>query len=156
MLRRRVAAAGVVLALIVGAAACSDADDTGGSGEKAPSVTSGRVAAEAPAPGSSLSPADFGAAAQLPGTVLVDVRTPEEYAEGHLEGAVLIDLQDEAAFLDRLAALDPAGSYAIYCRTGNRSAAAMEHFEQAGFGSYYDLAGGITSWTDDGGAVVTD
>lgn len=150
MLRRTTAAVGVVLALVFGATACSDSD------EGSLSITGGPTATAAPVSGASLSPEDFAAAAQRPGTVIVDVRTPEEYAEGHLEGAVLIDLQDEAAFAEQVAALDPAGTYAIYCRSGNRSAAAMEHFAQRGFESYYDLAGGIGSWTDSGGSVVTD
>jgi phage shock protein E len=156
MLRRTTAAAGVVLALLLGATGCSGSDSGSGDDAASLSITSGPTATAAPDTGSSLSPDDFAAAARIPGTVIVDVRTPEEYAEGHLEGAVLIDLQDEAAFAQRVAELDPAGTYAVYCRTGNRSAAAMAYLEQAGFASYYDLAGGIGSWTDDGGEVVTD
>lgn len=154
MLRRTTAAVAVVLALVLalglGATACS------GSEEGSLSITDGASATAAPEAGSSLSPEDFAAAARIPGTVILDVRTPEEYAEGHLEGAVLIDLQDQAGFAEKVAALDPAGTYAVYCRSGNRSAVAMEQLAQRGFESYYDLAGGIESWTDSGGAVVTD
>lgn len=56
-------------------------------------------------------------------TVVVDVRTAAEYAEGHLQGAVNVDVQD-AGFADAVAELDPGVPYVVYCRSGNRSAAA--------------------------------
>ncbi len=159
MSRRLLAAAAATLALLAGTAGCSDdadePDGPDGAGQSL-SVTTGPTASAAPEVGSSLSPAEFAAAAQRPDTVVLDVRTPEEYAEGHLEGAVLADLQDPARFEAAVAELDPALSYAVYCRTANRSAVAMDHLAQAGFGSYYDLAGGIDAWVDAGGVVVTD
>lgn len=69
---------------------------------------------------------------------LVDVRTPAEYAEGHLEGAVNIDAQ-EAGFVARAAEeLDPVGSYILYCRTGSRSAAAAKQLRVLGFTDVVD------------------
>jgi phage shock protein E len=156
MSRRLLAALAATLALAAGAAGCSDdADDPGDAGQTL-SVTAGPTASAAPGLGSSLSPAEFAAAAQRPDTVLLDVRTPEEYAEGHLEGAVLINLEDPSEFEAGVAELDPGLSYAVYCRTANRSAVAMDYLAQAGFGSYYDLAGGIEAWVDSGGVVVGD
>lgn len=70
--------------------------------------------------------------------VIIDVRTPEEYAEGHLEGALNLDLnsgQFEAAIPD----LDPDQAYLIYCRSGNRSGQAQTLLHDAGFASVVDL-----------------
>lgn len=65
--------------------------------------------------------------------VVLDVRTPAEYAEGHLEGAINLDVQDEARFASGMEELDPEAAYVVYCRTGNRSAAAIEILEENGF-----------------------
>lgn len=70
--------------------------------------------------------------------VVVDVRTPEEYAAGHVEGAINLDVQSDG-FDARLATLDPAAATFVYCRTGNRSAAAAERMADAGFDDVTDL-----------------
>ena len=62
---------------------------------------------------------------------------------------------ESAAFAQTLATLDPAKNYAVYCRSGNRSKAAMTAMQQAGFGHLFDLAGGIGAWQSAGGRVVT-
>lgn len=64
-------------------------------------------------------------------TVIVDVRTPAEYADGHLEGAVNIDVQSPE-FDAEIAELDTEGDYVVYCRSGNRSAQAASRMESAG------------------------
>ncbi|UYN84595.1 MAG: rhodanese-like domain-containing protein [Microcella sp.] len=66
------------------------------------------------------------------GTVVIDVRTPAEFASGHLEGAVNLDVQS-ADFEARVAELDPAGSYFVYCRSGNRSGQAIDRMRALGF-----------------------
>lgn len=65
-------------------------------------------------------------------TAVIDVRTPAEYSEGHLEGALNIDVQgmDFAAEVQKL---DVAGTYVVYCRSGNRSGAAIEQMKGMGF-----------------------
>ncbi|MDO9590965.1 MAG: rhodanese-like domain-containing protein, partial [Microcella sp.] len=55
-----------------------------------------------------------------PGTIVIDVRTPAEFASGHLEGAINIDVQS-ADFDSRISELDADGTYFVYCRSGNRS-----------------------------------
>jgi rhodanese-related sulfurtransferase len=123
-------------------------------GGDALSLTSATPAASAPAAGSSLAPAQFASAAKRPGTTLLDVRTPAEFATGHLPGAINVDVSSRD-FLARLDQLDRAGTYAVYCHSGNRSAAALQLMAQAGFSSAFDLSGGLQAWQDAGGQVVT-
>ncbi len=80
---------------------------------------------------------------------LVDVRTPAEFAQGHIADALLIDFK--AADFDALCAekLDKARPVAIYCRSGKRSAAAAQRLVTAGF-EVYNLQGGILEWTGGG------
>ena len=62
---------------------------------------------------------------------IIDVRTPDEFATGHLEGALLLDVQ--SAEFDALAAeLDPEASYIVYCRSGNRAGTAIERLAALG------------------------
>ena len=63
--------------------------------------------------------------------VVIDVRTPEEYDAGHIEGAQLLDIQS-ADFAAGMAELDADQTYVVYCRSGNRSAAATEQMQAEG------------------------
>lgn len=79
------------------------------------------------------------------GAQMLDVRTKEEWNEGHLKGAKLVTVT-EAGFLDKAkAALDPKKAVVVYCRSGRRSAIAAEQLRAAGF-MVYDMQGGITAW----------
>ncbi len=71
-------------------------------------------------------------------TAVIDVRTPAEFAEGHLDGAVNIDLQS-AEFATSIAQLDPAGSYVLYCKSGNRAGQALTLMEDQGFTTVVNL-----------------
>jgi phage shock protein E len=88
-----------------------------------------------------------------PGLVVLDVRTPEEFAQGHLADAVNLDFY-AADFGDRLAQLDPAISYVLYCRSGNRSGTTAEMMTELGFEEVYEVDGGILAWEADGRPVV--
>ncbi|PKQ14704.1 MAG: rhodanese-like domain-containing protein, partial [Actinobacteria bacterium HGW-Actinobacteria-8] len=81
-----------------------------------------------------------------PGVTVIDVRTPAEFADGHLPGAVNINVEDPT-FPDAIAALDATADYAVYCRSGNRSRVAMDYMTQAGVTRTVGLEGGITAWT---------
>jgi phage shock protein E len=78
------------------------------------------------------------------GAVLVDVRTPAEFADGHLEGAVNVDAQADD-FADRIGELERDESYVVYCASGNRATGAVETMAELGFtevvngGGYDDL-----------------
>ena len=65
-------------------------------------------------------------------TAVIDVRTPEEFATGHLDGAINIDWQG-ATFFDEIAPFDPTGMYIIYCRSGNRAGQAIDALNDMGF-----------------------
>jgi rhodanese-related sulfurtransferase len=76
---------------------------------------------------------------------VIDVRTGDEFAAGHIEGAVNIDVE-AGDFTERIAALDPGAAYMVYCRSGRRSAIAASAMKDAGFTRLYDL-GGVEDWT---------
>lgn len=84
-----------------------------------------------------------------PGFVILDVRTPEEYADGHIEKALNLDYYSET-FRDELDELDKGKTYLVYCRSGKRSRAAADIMEELGFGNGYNMRGGIVQWQEDG------
>ncbi|AXT63203.1 rhodanese-like domain-containing protein [Aquimarina sp. AD10] len=84
---------------------------------------------------------------------LVDVRTPAEYADGHIEGAVNIDFNDDN-FEDRIANVDKSKPVAVYCGRGGRSGRCSAYMKKAGFTKIYDLDGGITEWKFNGKKIV--
>ena len=65
-------------------------------------------------------------------TQVIDVRTAGEFAEGHVDGAINIDVE-ALNFGDQIATLDKSGTYLVYCRTGRRSAIAFQQMSDAGF-----------------------
>ena len=77
--------------------------------------------------------------------VILDVRTPGEFAEGHIKGAVNLDVQSPT-FEKGLRALDRKKSYLVYCRTGNRSRRATIAMEALGFRSIFHMTEGIVMW----------
>lgn len=77
--------------------------------------------------------------------VLVDVRTPEEYAAGSVEGAENIDFFDED-FKTQFAKFDKEKPVYIFCKSGNRSAKASKILSEMGFKKIYDVEGGYLSW----------
>ncbi len=77
--------------------------------------------------------------------VILDVRTPEEFGEGHLEGATMIDFYRDD-FAEQLAGLDPDVPYLLYCRSGNRSGQTIEIMRELGFTDVADVDGGINAW----------
>ena len=87
------------------------------------------------------------------GVVILDVRTPAEFAEGYIEGAQNIDFQS-GNFENEIAALDKKATYAIYCRSGNRSGQAAKIMHDAGFHDVYNLDGGVIDWANQGMTLV--
>lgn len=92
---------------------------------------------------------------QTAGAVLIDVRQPDEYAEGHLSGARLLNVLDEATFEAGIAALDKSKPYFIYCRSGRRSHSAAVKMKAIGL-NVTDLKGGITAWEAAGKPITKE
>jgi phage shock protein E len=101
-----------------------------------------------------LGAADFKAKSAEAGVVLLDVRTAGEFAAGHIEGALNIDVEG-MTFEGEIKSLDPSKTYAIYCQSGRRSRIAVETMSNAGFTKLFNLDEGIASWTNAGLPVVT-
>lgn len=78
--------------------------------------------------------------------VILDVRTPEEFEKGHLEGATMINFFDED-FDKKIAELPKDKEYLVYCHSGNRSGKAVKKMEAAGFTNAHNMAGGWSSWS---------
>lgn len=76
-------------------------------------------------------------------TAVIDVRTADEWATGHLEGAVNIDFEsgDFSALIDEF---DHSANYVLYCRSGNRAGQAIQVMKDAGFTGELVNAGGVS------------
>lgn len=96
--------------------------------------TSGQVTADAAA-----------TLAANPGVVVLDVRTADEFAQGHIEGAIQLDFYrtDFAAQIDEL---DRDQPYLLVCRSGNRSGQTLDVMTELGFSTVYDVEGGMRAW----------
>ena len=79
--------------------------------------------------------------------IVVDVRTPEEIAEGIIEGTTVFADFTGSNFEAEINKLDKSKTYVIYCKSGGRSSAAAEMMSEKGFKHIYNLEGGITDWT---------
>jgi rhodanese-related sulfurtransferase len=77
--------------------------------------------------------------------VILDVRTPQEFAAGHLKGAVNIDIYQDN-FYSRIDKLNKKTTYVVYCRTSNRSRATVDYMKQKGFGIVYQMMDGFPGW----------
>ena len=80
-----------------------------------------------------------------PDFVIIDVRTPQEFAEGYIENAVNIDFYAET-FRDELDNLDKNKTYLIYCRSGGRSGRALDMMAELRFKEVHNILGGILAW----------
>jgi rhodanese-related sulfurtransferase len=85
--------------------------------------------------------------------IILDIRTPEEFNQGIIEGAINIDFY-EPTFSSDLDALDKDAHYVVYCRSGNRSGQAMSTFADLGFSNVTEIDGGIANWYETGLPVV--
>lgn len=79
---------------------------------------------------------------------VVDVRTPEEFNQGHLKNARLANWKEKEGFMDSISALDKDKPLYIYCRSGTRSAAAVKLLKEKGFKKVVELKGGINAWKE--------
>jgi phage shock protein E len=92
--------------------------------------------------------------ASTPDVVVLDIRTPEEFAEGFIEGASNIDFY-RSDFAGQLDVLDKEVPYVVYCRSDNRSGQAMDVFADLGFTNVTEIDGGIVNWYESGLPIVS-
>lgn len=90
-----------------------------------------------------------------PGFAVLDVRTPGEFAAGHIEGAINADALDPD-FGALLASIDPGVVYLVHCKSGGRSSGAVAEMENMGFREVYHMTEGLDGWVAAGYPVVTD
>ena len=88
-----------------------------------------------------------------PAVQLLDVRTRDEYDDGHIAGATLVDVNDTTFVDQAMAVLDPQRQVAVYCRSGRRSARAASLLTARGF-KVTNLDGGVMAWQDAGKTLV--
>lgn len=89
------------------------------------------------------------------GVITLDVRTPGEFMSGYIAGAKNIDFQS-GNFENEIASLDKNATYAVYCRSGNRSGQAVKVMHDAGFHNVYNLNGGVIDWANAGLPLVNN
>jgi rhodanese-related sulfurtransferase len=145
----------MVFAIALPGAGCSG--ESGGAGESKAAVEQVAVQGE-PTPALSspqvITSADL--VKRLEGEdvpVILDVRSPEEYAEGHIPGAINVPYDQIAANLDSLESYMTA-EIVVYCRTGRRAGVAENALREAGFTQVADLKGHMVAWNEAGLPVV--
>ena len=139
----------VTIALSLTLTGCSS---DSGSTDTAAATTS--VVVEQPAAPERVGAEMFANVVATPGVQIIDVRSPEEFAEGHIEGALNYNVEGPD-FASQIAGLDPAGTYAVYCRSGNRSVVAVDYMASQGINGIFELESGIIGWQEAGLPVVS-
>lgn len=84
---------------------------------------------------------------KYPDLAIIDVRTPEEFKQGHLQGAQLVNVEDEK-FKAQLARFDKQKQVLVYCNSGARSAEACQIMRQAGFTKIFNMSKGLQDWVE--------
>lgn len=143
-------AAGLVLA--IGLSGCSSDSEPAAAVEQS-QVQGPAAVVQAPDSPVRVGVQEFADVIASPGVTIVDVRTPEEYAQGHIEGAVNIPVE-YPDFMDQVGQLDPNGTFAVYCRSGNRSQAAVAGMSEVGINGIFELESGTNGWSGEGQPLV--
>jgi len=92
---------------------------------------------------------EFQSAVLEDSTVLIDVRTPEEFEVARIPGAINIDVKSDS-FSIKIKSLDKSLPFYLYCRSGVRSNRAAEKMSEEGFERIHDLQDGILGWREEG------
>ena len=99
--------------------------------------------------------AEFAKTVSDSSVVVLDVRTPAEFMSGHLANAINIDIEG-MQFKSEVAKLDKSKTYAVYCRSGRRSAIATDEMSKLGFKTLFNLEGGTGAWSAAGQTLVVN
>lgn len=122
------------------------AEGTGTAAKPAPAAT------EAARPFKNTNPVEFDKLRSGTNTVVLDVRTPEEFSAGHIPGAINIDV-NSPEFAGKVAKLDTNKTYLVNCALGGRSVKACSKLAPLNFGKLYNLQGGYDAWEKSGKPV---
>jgi rhodanese-related sulfurtransferase len=104
---------------------------------------------------SDLSAQEFQAKTLESGVITLDVRTPGEFFNGHIAGAMNIDVEG-MNFNSEIEKLDKSATYAVYCRSGRRSAIAVQTMKDAGFTDLFNMKAGTEEWSAAGLPLVAE
>jgi phage shock protein E len=146
--------AAATIALTITLAGCSSDSSTSSADAGATTSETVNVVVEKPDTPVRVDVTEFSSIVTAPGVQIIDVRTPEEFAQGHIEGAVNFNVEGPD-FATQVAGLDPAGTYAVYCRSGNRSQPAVGYMAQQGITGIYELESGTVGWDEAGLPLVS-
>lgn len=86
---------------------------------------------------------------ESPDFIILDVRTPTEFEESHIDDSILLDFKS-SDFKPKLKDLDKNKTYVVYCRSGRRSANSVNLMNKLGFKAVYNMMGGIIAWNGSG------
>ncbi len=139
----------VALATVLAGWMCWAADPPTGQGPSAQEGTGPALAASSPAAPRRIGLEEFERLRLDTNAIVLDVRTPAEYAAGHAPGARNLNLLG-SDFEDKVSALDRSKPYLVYCARGNRSARAVQQMQRIGFRRLYDFGGGWAAWQSAG------
>lgn len=96
--------------------------------------------------GSAISQQEFKKLMKKKNSIVLDVRTPDEYNTGFIKTASNFNVMDSLNFVTAIATLDKNKKYLLYCKSGRRSGKALVMMENMGFLNIHHLRGGITEW----------
>ena len=99
--------------------------------------------------GSSIQQKKFDRLMKKKNTIVLDVRTPEEYSSGYIGQALNYNVLDSLNFVNTIASLDKHKKYILYCKSGRRSGKALFMMKNMGFRKVYHLRDGVTNWKGD-------
>lgn len=156
--RLRVALAAGAVSVVVAVSGCTSTKTATSADKPAADTSTHSTTVAAPEGGvRQLDPKDADAFLASPpkGLIILDVRTADEYGNGHLQGARNIDFYGQD-FSAELGKLDKAAPYFVYCHSGNRSGQTVRLMTSLGFKNITELKGGMNAWRLAGFGVVTN
>lgn len=86
---------------------------------------------------------------ELDNSIILDVRTEQEYLDGKIPNSLNIDILNPQEFMSKVELLNKSSNYFVYCKAGNRSAQACLVMNQLGFENTYNLEEGFLNWKGD-------
>lgn len=136
----------LLLSSVLGTSALLCASSFADDGPAAPTTAPTTAPSTQPAGVEKIDVERFDALRAEPGQVVLDVRTPGEYAQGHVPGAINVPMGK--TFDEAIAAHDKSKPYLVYCHSGKRSFLATKRMQELGFAHLLNFRGGIAAWEE--------